>query len=327
MICKNNIGRELGMLSDVQILARLVAHDDFMIFVSPLIDPKNQLGPSSLDVRLGTELTITRNIDSTHIDLTKSKEEVRDQKRRYFDKWIVPPNGSFVLHPGAFALAPTLEWIRLPSDIAGRIEGRSTIGRLGLKVHATAGFVDPGYAGPLTFELTNSGNLPIKIRPGYRLGQLCFFKVHDVQVDYPLKSSHKYGGKSGSELAKPEDDPEIISHFKNEILVDFIPLEPKVLSYFDARGQLNYSGVSIEDNLRFEIGADSSALQNAIDFAVGQPVQFMITFPAGVSSSLIASFIYRKLFGRAKKLCINRREVEFDQDKIKRIIDTTFIED
>lgn len=199
------------MLSDIQILERLVAADPDCIFVSPLIDPLSQLGPSSLDLRLGFDLVGTRTLQTTHIDLAgdRARSKLRDQKPAYFDRQRLDPNGQFVLHPGAFLLASTLEFIRLPRDIAGRLEGRSSLGRLGLQVHATAGFVDPGFEGILTFELINSGKLPITVFPGMRLGQICFFRVHDVQVTYGEKRYSKYSRRLGVELTHIEDDPEI----------------------------------------------------------------------------------------------------------------------
>ena len=186
--------------------------DEKCIFVSPLIDVGTQLGPSSLDLRLGFDLVGTRALQATHIDLAgpEAREILREQKPRYFDRQRLDPDGNFVLHPGAFLLASTLEFIRLPSDIAGRLEGRSSFGRLGLQVHATAGFVDPGFEGVLTFELINSGKLPIKVFPGIRLGQICFFHVPDVQVPYRKKNFTKYGGGLGVEFSHIENDPEIL---------------------------------------------------------------------------------------------------------------------
>ena len=199
----------VNLLSDIQILERLVAEDPQCIFVSPLINPSVQVGPSSLDLRLGSKLEVPITINSTHIDLTLSKEEIRHQIDHYFVTQRVGSDGSFVLHPGEFALASTLEVIRLPRDIAGRLEGRSSMGRLGLKIHATAGFVDPGFEGTLTFELTNAGKLPIKLFPGLRVGQLCFFPVKDLQVSYIEKKQNKYGSKLNVERSRIYLDVEI----------------------------------------------------------------------------------------------------------------------
>jgi dCTP deaminase len=205
--------RGATVLSDIEILERLVhPNDEKCIFVSPLIDPRTQLGPSSLDLRLGFELVGTRRLQSTHIDLAgpDARRTLREQKERYFDRQSLDPDGNFVLHPGAFLLASTLEFIRLPRDIAGRLEGRSSLGRLGLQVHATAGFVDPGFEGALTFELINSGNLPIRVFPGIRLGQICFFQVADVQVPYGRKAFGKYANSVGVQYTGIEKDPEIL---------------------------------------------------------------------------------------------------------------------
>ena len=198
-----------ALLSDLEILERLVASDEDIIFISPLVNPEEQLGPSSLDMHLGADLYTTRISNHTHIDLTAKKEEVKSRIDQYSVHRRIGPDGFFVLHPGEFTLASTLEFIRLPLDIAGRLEGRSSIGRLGLQVHATAGFVDPGFKGVLTFELINSGKLPLKIRPGVRLGQICFFNVTKVQVGYMEKTSSKYGGHLGTQKSMIYEDREI----------------------------------------------------------------------------------------------------------------------
>lgn len=199
---------EAVLLSDIQILERLVRSDEGAIFVSPVIHAV-QLGPSSLDLRVGTELRVTQIIASTHIDLTETKDNVRKRVAEYFSVQRVRPDGAFVLHPQELALASTLEYLQLPLDIAGRLEGRSSLGRLGLQVHATAGFVDPGFKGTLTFELINSGKLPVRFGPGLRLGQICFIRTSEVQVGYMEKQASKYGGKLGVELSQIDQDPEI----------------------------------------------------------------------------------------------------------------------
>jgi dCTP deaminase len=196
---------EQNILSDVQILARVVASGPGNLFVSPLLDPLSQLGASSLNVRLGTEIYITQTLSTTHIDL-QDPERVKQQKKQYFRLQRVPENGAFVLHPGEFALASTLEYFRFPRDLAGRIEGRSSIGRYGLQVHATAGFVDPGFEGTLTFELMNTGRLPIRLPAGLQLGQLCFFPVHGVQVAYNERPESKYVGSTSVAMSKIEED-------------------------------------------------------------------------------------------------------------------------
>lgn len=198
-----------SLLTDFQILERLVSDDERCIFVSPLGNPTDQLGPASLDIHLGPDLLTTRVINHTSIDLTKSGESAEQRLKRYNIKRSIGPSEHFVLHPGEFTLASTLEFFRLPLDIAARLEGRSSIGRLGLQVHATAGFVDPGFEGTLTFELINSGRLPVKLAPGIRLGQICFFETQHATVGYMDKKHSKYGGRLGTEMSRIYDDPEV----------------------------------------------------------------------------------------------------------------------
>src|SRR4051794_3015869 len=127
------------LLSEIGIAKRLVHPDqEKRIVITPMINAKEQFGPSSVDVRLGTEFLLLENINRAYIPL---KREQRVQERDvYSRKTVLLPTESFYLHPGEFALASTLEHFRFPDDLAGRIEGRSSWGRLGLLVHATAGF-------------------------------------------------------------------------------------------------------------------------------------------------------------------------------------------
>jgi dCTP deaminase len=184
----------------------LVAEDPDCVFVSPLINPALQLGPSSLDLHLGSELSKISAEDCAHLDLTEKQNLRRDLDRLSRIRRIGPQE-KFVLHPGEFALGSTLEFFRLPNHIAGRLEGRSSLGRLGLQIHATAGFVDPGFAGTLTFELINSGDLPLKIAPGLRVGQICFFRMSAAECGYLEKVSSKYGGAFGVRTSRFFDDP------------------------------------------------------------------------------------------------------------------------
>jgi dCTP deaminase len=202
-------GNEPGLMCDIEILRRLVAQDHQCIFVSPLLSPSEQLGPSSLDIHLGSEWAFVRRIYRTHIDLTLEKSEVKKQTEEYIERQQMLPKSKLVLHPGEFALGNTLEFLRLPLDVSARLEGRSSFARLGLQVHATAGFVDPGFEGTLTFELINAGRLPIVLQPGIRLAQLRFYKMSAVQVGYLDKVKSKYGrslGVQGSRLADDMDE-------------------------------------------------------------------------------------------------------------------------
>jgi dCTP deaminase len=126
--------------------------------------------PSSVDVRLDRYFRVFNNTQYTHIDPGLQQDELTT---------LVEPKGDdpFVLHPGEFVLGSTLEIVTLPDDLAGRLEGKSSLGRLGLLTHSTAGFIDPGFSGHLTLELSNVANLPIMLWPGMKIGQLCLFRL------------------------------------------------------------------------------------------------------------------------------------------------------
>ena len=193
------------MLSDIQIMQRLVKdrHDPDGIFISPLIHPVAQLGSSSLDLHLGTEFRLPEVVDLPCIDLTGSdSDNIQTLIDEHFPVKRISPDKYIILHPGEFMLGHTLEYIKLPCNIAARLEGRSFVGRLGILVHATAGFVDPGFEGNLTLELVNAGKMPVKITPGFRLAQICFFDVADVQVPYNLKHKKKYHKSRGTVPSK-----------------------------------------------------------------------------------------------------------------------------
>jgi len=126
--------------------------------------------PSSIDVRIDRYFRVFENHRYPHIDpaveqadLTRLVEPDRDEP--------------FILHPGEFALASTYEVVTLPDDVAARLEGKSSLGRLGLLTHSTAGFIDPGFSGHVTLELSNAATLPIKLWPGMKIGQLCMFRL------------------------------------------------------------------------------------------------------------------------------------------------------
>ncbi len=124
--------------------------------------------PSSVDVRLDRYFRVFDNSKYTHIDPAVRQDDLTT---------LVEPQGDdpFVLHPGEFVLGSTLEVVTLPDDLAGRLEGKSSLGRLGLLTHSTAGWIDPGFTGHITLELSNVANLPITLWPGMKIGQLCLY--------------------------------------------------------------------------------------------------------------------------------------------------------
>ena len=151
------------------------------------IDPyaEELLQPSSVDVRVDRLFRVFRNSRYPFIDVKLEMEELTELVE-------VDPDEAFILHPGEFVLGSTLERITLPDDLVARLEGKSSLGRLGLLIHSTAGFIDPGWDGHVTLELSNVANLPITIYYGMKIGQLSF-----VQLSEPAE--HPYGpGTLGS---------------------------------------------------------------------------------------------------------------------------------
>ena len=139
------------------------------------------LQPSSIDVRLDRFFRVFENHRYPHIDPAVDQSELTRE---------VEPEGDepFILHPGEFVLGSTYEVVTLPDDVAARVEGKSSLGRLGLLTHATAGFVDPGFSGHVTLELANVATLPIKLYPGMKIGQFCFFRLSS-----PVRASLRLG--------------------------------------------------------------------------------------------------------------------------------------
>ncbi len=167
------------LLSDRDIKAEL---DTERVRIDPY-DP-GMIQPSSIDVRLDKYFRLFDNHKYPVIDPAKDQPELT----RLVE---VDPDDGFVLHPGEFVLGSTLETVSLPDDLAARVEGKSSLGRLGLLTHATAGFVDPGFSGHVTLELSNVATLPIILWPGMKIGQLCFFRLSSP-AENPYGSA-KYG--------------------------------------------------------------------------------------------------------------------------------------
>ncbi|AIT61969.1 dCTP deaminase [Corynebacterium doosanense] len=153
--------------------------------------------PSSVDVRLDRYFRVFNNSRYTHIDPKLEMEELTTLVE-------VEEGGNFVLHPGEFVLASTLEKFTLPAHLAGRLEGKSSLGRLGLLTHSTAGFIDPGFSGYITLELSNVANLPITLWPEMKVGQLALFGMSSpAETPYGTgKLGSKYQGQRGPTPSK-----------------------------------------------------------------------------------------------------------------------------
>jgi len=175
------------VLSDATI-ARLLAEG--RIEIDPYDDALLQ--PSSVDVRVDRLFRVFHNNRYPFIDVKVEQSELTELVE-------VDDEHPFVLHPGEFVLGSTLEVVTLPDDLAGRLEGKSSLGRLGLLTHSTAGFIDPGFTGHITLELSNVANLPITLWPGMKIGQLCLFRLSSA-AEHPYgsaQSGSRYQGQRG----------------------------------------------------------------------------------------------------------------------------------
>ncbi|MGN6413173.1 dCTP deaminase [Flexivirga sp.] len=167
------------------------------------LDPYDEtmIQPSSIDFRLDRFFRLFDNHKYPFIDPAAEQDELT----RLIETDAGEP---FVLHPGEFVLGSTYEQVTLPDDVAARVEGKSSLGRLGLLTHATAGFVDPGFSGHVTLELSNVATLPIKLWPGMKIGQLCFFQLSSPAES--LYGSAKYGshyqGQRGPTASRSYDN-------------------------------------------------------------------------------------------------------------------------
>jgi dCTP deaminase len=175
------------LLSDRDIKAELSAG---RIGLEPL--DLGMVQPSSIDVRLDRFFRLFDNHKYPFIDPAEDQPELT----RLVE---TPADQPFILHPGEFVLGSTYELVTLPDDVAARLEGKSSLGRLGLLTHSTAGFVDPGFSGHVTLELSNVANLPITLWPGMKIGQLCIFRLSSP-AEHPYGAAvygSRYQGQRG----------------------------------------------------------------------------------------------------------------------------------
>ncbi|MEI6040733.1 MAG: dCTP deaminase [Actinomycetes bacterium] len=180
------------LLSDRDIKAEIAAG---RVKVEPF--DGQMIQPSSVDVRLDRFFRVFENHKYSVIDPSIEQSELTREV-------AVENDEEFILHPGEFVLASTYEVITLPDDIAGRLEGKSSLGRLGLLTHSTAGFIDPGFSGHITLELSNVANLPVKLFPGMKIGQLCLIKLSSP-AENPYGSAlygSRYQGQRGPTASK-----------------------------------------------------------------------------------------------------------------------------
>jgi dCTP deaminase len=188
------------ILSDRDLRRRLFETRDLV--VRPLDDPDVQIQPASIDLRLGSEFLTFRSARVPFID-PASHAGVGE----YTERIALKEGEPFLIHPGEFALGSTVEWIELPDDLVARVEGRSSLGRLAVVVHATAGFIDPGFRGCITLELSNLGRVPVALRPGMRICQIAVYEMSSpADRPYGAARGSKYQGQTGPTASRVHED-------------------------------------------------------------------------------------------------------------------------
>ena len=191
------------LLSDRDIRAEIAAG---RVGCEPFTE--SMIQPSSVDVRLDKFFRVFENHKYSVIDPSIEQPDLTREV-------IAEGDEPFILHPGEFVLASTYEVITLPDDIAGRLEGKSSLGRLGLLTHSTAGFIDPGFSGHITLELSNVANLPVKLFPGMKIGQLCLIRLSSP-AEHPY-GSEKYGSRYQGQRG-PTASRSFLNFHKSKIL-------------------------------------------------------------------------------------------------------------
>jgi len=184
------------MLSDIDIKNSIKNTD---IEISPLIEEYIQ--PSSIDLRVGADFRVFENHKYSHIDPKAQQDDLTSLVTASIEE-------PFVLHPGEFVLGTTFEKVSLSNKVVARLEGKSSLGRIGLLIHSTAGFVDPGFSGYLTLELSNVANLPIKIYPEMKIGQISFYYLNSPsESEYGSENyGSKYQGQEGPTPSRSHTD-------------------------------------------------------------------------------------------------------------------------
>ncbi len=189
------------ILSDADILRRL---EDGDLVVEPLDDPDIQIQPASVDLRLGREF-----LEFQHANIPCIHPNAEQEVDEYVELTEVEEGGEYILHPGDFVLGTTHERVEIPDDLIAHVEGRSSLGRLAIVVHATAGLADPGYKGQITLELSNLGTAPVALTPGMRISQLTFTELKTpADRPYGAERGSKYQDQSGPQASKIQGDRE-----------------------------------------------------------------------------------------------------------------------
>jgi dCTP deaminase len=189
------------ILSDADILDRLAEGD---LVVEPLEDPDLQVQPASIDLRLGREF-----LEFQHANIPCIHPTSEAETEEYVEETIVEEDGEFILHPGDFVLGTTVERVEIPPDLIANVQGRSSLGRLAVVIHATAGVIDPGYRGQITLELSNLGTAPVALTPGMRISQVIFTELSSpAKRPYGSERGSKYQDQQGPQASRIGGDDE-----------------------------------------------------------------------------------------------------------------------
>lgn len=167
------------------------------------IDPFTEanIQPSSIDLILGNQFRVFKNIHKAYLDVKEPVDEMMELV-------TIPEGEPAVIHPGEFVLGTTVERIGIPADMVGILEGRSSLGRIGIIVHSTAGYFDPGWDGEATLEISNLGRVPVRLYPGMRIAQMVFYRATEpATVPYGSeKSNNKYKRQVGPTVSRVHED-------------------------------------------------------------------------------------------------------------------------
>ncbi|MFC7072694.1 dCTP deaminase [Halovenus rubra] len=189
------------ILSDGDILSRLESGE---LVIEPLDDIDLQVQPASVDLRLGREF-----LEFEHTNIPCIHPQSESEIAEYVTETVVDEDSDFILHPGDFVLGTTKERVEIPADLIAHVEGRSSLGRLAIVVHATAGLCDPGYKGQITLELSNLGAAPVALEPGMRISQLTFTELSSTaERPYGEERGSKYQDQSGPQASRIGGDRE-----------------------------------------------------------------------------------------------------------------------
>ncbi|MDY6214921.1 dCTP deaminase [Actinobacillus porcinus] len=181
--------------------------DDGVITISPRPD-NSKINGATIDLRLGNSFRVFREYSAPYIDVSGPREEVTAQLDRVMsDEIIIGDNEPFFLHPGELALATTMESVKLPANIIGWLDGRSSLARLGLMVHVTAHRIDPGWEGKIVLEFYNSGKLPLALRPNMIIGALSFEILSGYAArPYNARQDAKYKNQQSAVASRINQD-------------------------------------------------------------------------------------------------------------------------